>query len=210
MAAVLAIGDTRVAELLLGIDDVVDGLVLDGDELRLGDLALLRGNLSIQELLGTEQGAQVLCTERGSLVKLRSHYEGNANRNEMSIRGEEGESCGESSRTYSRERYVKHRIGAGERRKRKKNQGGESDIGRGAEPTHRHRAHWTSVQFNPVQSSPSPDAMLPHQGKKDGHLHILHAYRNQAIAQLPQCRSARILSYNNPCFTKEFADEYLN
>jgi hypothetical protein len=110
-------------------------------------------------------------------VKLRSHYGRNANRNEMSTGGG---CCGESSRTYSRERYSKHKVGAGEEGRKRKI--GETE--RGAEPTHRHRAH-TGLPFRSVQSS--PDAMLPHQAKK---MDISTIYTPIGTKELLSCRSA--------------------
>lgn len=54
MTAVLAIRGSTVAELQLGGDNILDLLVLHGGQLRLGELALLRGGLLVEKLLRTE------------------------------------------------------------------------------------------------------------------------------------------------------------
>ena len=75
MTAVLAIRGRTVAKLQLGGDNVLDLLVLHSGQLRLGDLALLRGDLLVEKLPRTEQRAQVLGTEGRTLVQLRGHDE---------------------------------------------------------------------------------------------------------------------------------------
>lgn len=74
MSAVFAIGDTGVSELLLGVDDLLDILVLDSNELRLGDLALLKGGLGVQELISSEQRAKVLSAEGRVAVKRHDDF----------------------------------------------------------------------------------------------------------------------------------------
>jgi hypothetical protein len=129
------------------------------------------------------------------------------NCNEMSIRGGGRGFYKWSSPTYSNERYVKDKVGAGEEgRKRKAGETERATRKRGRTNTSPSRAHWTAVQFNSVQSG--CDVAPP--GKKDGHLHILHAYRNQAIVQLPQCRSTHILSFKIHFLTMNLAGEYRN
>lgn len=75
MTTVLAVRHSSVANLLLGLNDGVDLLVFGGGQLRLGDLASLEGEFGLQKLVWTQERAQVLCTERGTLVKLRCHCE---------------------------------------------------------------------------------------------------------------------------------------
>ena len=75
VTAVLAIRGRTVAKLQLGGDNVLDLLVLHSGQLRLGDLALLRGDLLVEKLPRTEQRAQVLGTEGRTLVQLRGHDE---------------------------------------------------------------------------------------------------------------------------------------
>jgi hypothetical protein len=73
VAAVLAVGSTTVTKLQLGGENILDLFIFHLLQLGLGDFALLRGNLRLQKSLRTEERAQVLGTERGSLVQLRSH-----------------------------------------------------------------------------------------------------------------------------------------
>lgn len=74
MSAVFAIGDTGVSELLLGVHNLLDVLVLDSNKLRLGDLALLKGGLGVQELISPEQRAKVLSTEGRVAVKRHDDF----------------------------------------------------------------------------------------------------------------------------------------
>ena len=69
VAAVLAVRGSRVAELLLQLNDLLDALLLDGLEVRLGSLALLKGGLHIEELVGAKEGAEVLDAEGGVTVE---------------------------------------------------------------------------------------------------------------------------------------------
>lgn len=78
VTAVLAIGHSSVAELLLCGDNVFDFSVLHLGELSLRSLTLLTGDLDGQKLLRAEQGAQMLRTKWRTLVKLRSHFGGNS------------------------------------------------------------------------------------------------------------------------------------
>jgi hypothetical protein len=75
VTTVLAVRQSSISELLLGCDNVLDFLVLNGSQLGLGDLAGLKGELGVQELVGAQERAEVLCAERRTLVKLRSHCE---------------------------------------------------------------------------------------------------------------------------------------
>jgi hypothetical protein len=75
VAAVLAVGYSGISELLLGCDDVLDFLVLNGSQLGLGDLAGFKSELGVQELFRAQKRAEVLGAERRTLVKLRSHCE---------------------------------------------------------------------------------------------------------------------------------------
>ena len=67
--AVFSIRKSGVSELLLGFNDVLDIPVLDGNELRLFDLALLKGSLGLQQFFCPEKRANVLSTEWRVTVK---------------------------------------------------------------------------------------------------------------------------------------------
>lgn len=55
VTTVLAVGDGSIAQLLLGLDNVFHLLVLDRSQFSLCGLARLVGNLSVQQVVGTEQ-----------------------------------------------------------------------------------------------------------------------------------------------------------
>lgn len=78
MAAVLAVVDGVEAQVELELDDVVDGLVLEGAELLVvGDddgLLAVEGDPLVDELLGPQQRAQVLRSEGRSLVVLSGSH----------------------------------------------------------------------------------------------------------------------------------------
>lgn len=67
--AVFSIRKSGVSELLLGFNDVLDIPVLDSNEVRLWDLALLKGSLGLQQFFCPEKRANVLSAERRVTVK---------------------------------------------------------------------------------------------------------------------------------------------
>lgn len=75
VTAVLSVGESRVTQLLLERNDILDILLLDSLESRLGGLALLVGGLDVEELISTEEGAEMLSPEGRVVVELRGHCE---------------------------------------------------------------------------------------------------------------------------------------
>jgi len=73
VSAVFSIRGGSIAKLLLDLDDVLDVLVLDGDQVRLRNLSLLEGRLRLQEFLRSEKRAKVLSTEGRVAVKMVGH-----------------------------------------------------------------------------------------------------------------------------------------
>lgn len=69
VSAVLSIGEGRVAQLFLELDDILDILLLDGLEVSLGGFAVLEGSLGVEKLVSTKEGAEMLDAERGVAVE---------------------------------------------------------------------------------------------------------------------------------------------
>jgi len=61
---VLAVGDAAKADLLLQLDNILDGLLLDGNQRVRSGAFVSDGVAFLDELLGTQQGADVLSAER--------------------------------------------------------------------------------------------------------------------------------------------------
>jgi hypothetical protein len=74
--AVLSVGESWIAQLLLELDNLLDVLLLDGLEVGLCSLSLLEGGLDFEKLIGTEERAEMLNAERGVAVERHGNYSG--------------------------------------------------------------------------------------------------------------------------------------
>lgn len=74
MSAVFSVGKSGIAQLLLGLDNILDIPLFDSLELGCRSLSLLERCLDLQKLLGPEERAKVLGTEGRVTMKL-SHGE---------------------------------------------------------------------------------------------------------------------------------------
>lgn len=74
MTSVFTIGYTTEAQLFLYLDNVLDGAVLDGFKICLAGLAFVNGILSLQESVWAKERAQLLSSERRSVLLWCSHF----------------------------------------------------------------------------------------------------------------------------------------
>jgi hypothetical protein len=109
VTAVLSVGESRVTQFLLERNDILDILLLDSLESRLGGLALLVGGLDVEELISTEEGAEMLSPEGRVVVELRGHCE-ESERDESGLGG--GEKGGGGRNRIRRMIIIKSRRGS--------------------------------------------------------------------------------------------------